>query len=267
MGIAVIFPILIPIITVVLSKSLCIKMNVFINLRHRSEADMPEQKAALWEENDYIEQQIKEIIEWANSNMSWGSLSGDLVQTLIASLKPEIDYLKVLSAFRATVLSSDKMLTRFKPSRRYGFAYMGKKSQFTTQLLIGVDVSGSISDREIQVFYSAINRFFKYGIQSINVQQFDSELKGEPIKIKKAQKNINIHGRGGTCFQPVIDYFAAHQKTYDGLIIFTDGCADVPNVKRHIARKMLWICNNKESYKQRLDWMHQRGGCCWIQDI
>ncbi|MDR3235100.1 MAG: VWA-like domain-containing protein [Prevotellaceae bacterium] len=228
------------------------------------ENDMLEQNAALWEENDYIEQQIKEIIEWANSNMAWGSIPGNLVQTLIASLKPEIDYRKVLSAFRATVLSSDKMLTRFKPSRRYNFTYMGKKSRFTTQLLIGVDVSGSISDNEIRTFYAAINRFFKYGIQSIHVQQFDSELKGEPTTMKKAHKKITVHGRGGTCFEPVIDYFAAHQKTYDGLIIFTDGYAGIPDVKQHIARKMLWICNNKKSYEQHHGWMCRQGRCCWI---
>jgi hypothetical protein len=50
------------------------------------------QAASLWDEDDYIEQQIKEIIEWANSNMQWGTLSGNLVQTLVASLNPEIDY-------------------------------------------------------------------------------------------------------------------------------------------------------------------------------
>jgi Uncharacterized protein conserved in bacteria len=223
-------------------------------------------RTELWDEDDYIEQQIKEIIEWANSSMTWGSLSGDLVQILLASLKPKIDYRKILSGFRATVLSSQQMLTRFKPSRRYGFEYMGKKSQFKTKLLIGVDVSGSVSNKEIRKFYSIVNRFFKYGIQTLSVQQFDCELKGKPIEMKKAKQKIFVQGRGGTCFQPLINFFSREKNQYDGLIIFTDGYAVIPEVKPHIARKTLWICNNKWSYEHHHEWMTKIGRCCWIDD-
>jgi Uncharacterized protein conserved in bacteria len=223
-------------------------------------------RTELWDEDDYMEQQIKEIIEWANSSMTWGSLSGDLVQILLASLKPKIDYRKILSGFRATVLSSQQMLTRFKPSRRYGFEYMGKKSQFKTKLLIGVDVSGSVSDKEIRKFYSIVNRFFKYGIQTLSVQQFDCELKGKPMEMKKAKQKIFIQGRGGTCFQPLINFFSREKNQYDGLIIFTDGYAEIPEVKPHIARKTLWICNNKWNYEHHHEWMTKTGRCCWIDD-
>jgi predicted metal-dependent peptidase len=198
--------------------------------------------------------------------MSWGSLSDNIVQTLVASLKPKIDYRKILNGFRASVLSSKQTLTRFKPSRRYGFEYMGKKSQFVTKLLIGMDVSGSISDREIRLFYSTINRFFKYGIQSIDVQQFDYELKGEPVELKKAMKKIKVMGRGGTHFQPIIDKFISNSKHYDGLIIFTDGYADKPKIRPLIARKILWICNNERNYRQHQKWMKQNGRCCWINE-
>ena len=55
--------------------------------------------SALWQEDDFMDEKIKEIIEWAHTNMQWGTLSGDFVQVLIAGLKPEIDYRKVLSTF------------------------------------------------------------------------------------------------------------------------------------------------------------------------
>ena len=227
---------------------------------------MPQEAAALWEEDDFMDEKIKEIIEWAQSSMQWGTLPGDLVQTLIASLRPEIDYRKVLSAFRATILSSAKMLTRFKPSRRYGFQYMGKKNEFTTRLLIAVDVSGSIADKEIRMFYSAINRFFKYGIQSIDVLQFDTEAKSPTMTIKKAQKSIKVHGRGGTDFQPAINYFENARKPYDGLIFFTDGYAPQPEMKMNTVRKTVWICSNKINYNAHKKWMRECGRCCWIKE-
>jgi predicted metal-dependent peptidase len=142
---------------------------------------------------------------------------------------------------------------------------MGKKPQFTTKLLIGIDVSGSISDNELRIFYSTINRFFRYGIESLDVQQFDCELKGSPIPMRKASKEFTVQGRGGTCFQPLVDCFSSKLKIYDGLIIFTDGYADVPDIKPHIARKVLWICNNKRNYQEHYGWMSQRGRCCWIK--
>jgi predicted metal-dependent peptidase len=209
--------------------------------------------------------------------LSWGTMPGALQQILIASLNPVLDYRKILRGFRASVLSSEKTLTRLKPSRRYGFLYMGKKNRFSTRLLLGVDVSGSISDKDIQMFYSAINRFFKYGIEAVDALQFDADIKGEPLPMKKARRAIQVLGRGGTNFQPLIDFFtdrmhgkeARQRRTaanaYDGLIIFTDGFAPEPSVPRPFARKILWICNTKDNFERHNEWMCKLGRCCWIE--
>jgi predicted metal-dependent peptidase len=143
---------------------------------------------------------------------------------------------------------------------------MGKKNQFTTRFLIGVDVSGSISDKDAALFFSTINRFFKYGAESLDVLQFDADIKGKPEVMKKARKEIKITGRGGTDFQPLINYFSVKKKTFDGLIIFTDGMAPVPSVQPAAARKILWICNNKQNYEHHLLRMKNAGRCCWIEE-
>ncbi|MHC6201870.1 DUF2201 family putative metallopeptidase [Breznakiellaceae bacterium SP9] len=224
------------------------------------------ENAALWTTDEFMDLQVSEVIKQAQASLSWGSLAGNLAGLILATLKPVIDYRKILNSFRASVLSSDKVLTRFRPSRRYGAQYMGKKLAFTTSLLIGIDVSGSIDNDELDVFYSTINRFFKYGIQSLDVLQFDTEVKGEPETIKKACKTIPISGRGGTCFQPLIDYFASQsKKRYDGLIIFTDGYAALPQVKAVNVRKTLWVCNSRANYERHKKWMSERGRCCWVE--
>ncbi|MCL2074568.1 MAG: VWA-like domain-containing protein [Marinilabiliaceae bacterium] len=222
--------------------------------------------SALWEEDDFMDEKLREIVEWANNNMSWGNLPGNLIQHLVASLTPKLDYRKIINSFRASVLKSNKILTRFKPSRRFGFLYMGKKSEFVTNLLIAIDVSASISNEEIKIFYSVINRFFKYGIKSIDVIQFDTEVKMPLTTLKKAQKDIKVHGRGGTSFSPVIEFFENTKKNfYDGLIIFTDGEAEIPALTSKTIRKTLWICSNKENYDTHNRWMKKCGRCCWIE--
>ncbi|MBP5503298.1 MAG: hypothetical protein J6Y24_10985, partial [Bacteroidales bacterium] len=127
----------------------------------------------LWEENEFECSRINEIIE---NTTSWGSLPGNLVEKIKASLKAQIDYRKVLSGFRASVISSRRNLTRMRPNRRTDFQNLGSVYKMRTNLLVAVDVSGSVDSKMLQKYYSVINRFFKYGIESIDTVQFDTKL-------------------------------------------------------------------------------------------
>ncbi len=205
------------------------------------------QTAELWEENDEAAETVNAEIEKAQTSNSWGSISGDLKQIIEASLVIQMDYRRMLSMFRASILSSKRKLTRMKPNRRYGFSYMGSQSDFTTGLLVAVDTSGSISDEALKQFFSIVNRFFKYGIKTIDVIQFDAELKEEVLSLKKAKSKVEITGRGGTDFQPAIDYYEKH-KMYDGLIVFTDGYAEIPKLSGYSA-KILWVLTSRQEYE------------------
>ena len=136
-----------------------------------------------------------------------------------------------------------------KPSRRYEFLYMGSRRHFTTKLLIAVDVSGSMSSDELQRGFSTINRFFNYGIEQIDVIQFDTEIKGPPLILKKARRQVQITGRGGTDFTPVIDYIDQH-RDYAGLIIFTDGYAPIPLRPKNRQTRVLWLFNHEANYQR-----------------
>ncbi len=217
-------------------------------------------KSALWEEDDLKQQEINEIIA---STTNWGSLSRNLVEKIKASMIVKLDYRKVLSSFHTSILSSRRHLTRMRPNRRSGFEQMGSIYELASKLLIAIDVSGSVTSKTLSAFYSVISRFFKYGIETIDTIQFDTELK-ELKSLKKAQKEIEISGRGGTNFQPIFDYISEH-KHYDGLIIFTDGYAPQPIIKSHLRTKILWICQSESEYKEHKNWMKQSGKVCWIE--
>ena len=219
----------------------------------------------LWEENDIAMEELNSLIKdyAARGEKSWGSLGGHLKEQILASLNAKIDYRKVLKNFRASILSEKKHLTRFKPSRRFGFEYMGSKREFTTKLLLAIDTSSSISNKDLNNFYGVINKFFKYGIESIDVLNFDCELQGEPVSFKKRQTTFNISGRGGTNFQPVFDYAKNHPE-YDGVIIFTDGYADHPKKKPGTKAKFVWVLTLEDEYNEHKDWMKQTGKSCFL---
>ncbi|MBQ5471177.1 MAG: hypothetical protein IIT58_04140 [Treponema sp.] len=219
------------------------------------ETEEAEQLSALWEEDEEVSCTINNLIEIAESSNTWGNISGNLQELIKASKTIAMDYRKMLSAFRTSILSSKRRLTRMRPNRRFGFAFMGSRYALATNLLVAVDVSGSVSSRSLMNFFSIINRFFKYGIEKLDVIQFDHELKTkDPLPFKKAKSEVKIVGRGGTSFQPAADYYCSHPE-YDGLIYFTDGWAAVPefNTKRII--DVLWIITNKGDYERHKDWI------------
>lgn len=221
--------------------------------------------AELWEEDQLMQESIREKIEQVKRMNQWGSLPGKVVDEILASTIVRIDYRHILSMFRASVLSSSRKLTRMLPSRRYGFEYMGSKRDFTTELLVAIDVSGSVTNEGISQALSIINRFFKYGVENIDVIQFDYGLQGEKMTMKKALKDkFKVQGRGGTDFQAPIDLFL--KDGYDGLIMITDGFAAVPEVPKVFRGNILWLIYENEwfdiSRKQGLN-----KELSWIKDF
>jgi hypothetical protein len=122
------------------------------------------QISELWEEDESACCDINGFIEIAEASNNWGSISKKLQGVIRASKKVNMDYRKMLSLFKTSVISSKRRLTRMRPNRRFGFDAMGSRYELSTNLLIAVDVSGSVTDKNLQFFFSVINRLFKYGV-------------------------------------------------------------------------------------------------------
>ena len=221
-----------------------------------SQEQRDSQVSELWEDNEEACCKINEFIEVATASNNWGSVAGKLQGLIKASLKVDMDYRKMLSLFKTSVISSRRRLTRMRPNRRSGFDAMGSRYELSTNLLIAVDVSGSVTDRSLQFFFSVINRLFKYGVEKLDVLQFDAQIQGDIEPLKKARKTVKIMGRGGTSFQPAADYYCDHPE-YDGLIYFTDGYAPPPvfNTKRPI--DVLWVICSRQCYAENSTWIRK----------
>ena len=227
-------------------------------------ADPSQDYTSLWEEDAFMGQQITDII---HSTTQWGSLPGGMVELIQKAAEGRIDYRNALRAFRSSILSQKRHLTRMYPSRRFGFEQMGSRYEFTTRLLVAIDTSGSVGSEELGRYYRIITTFFKYGIQEIDVLMFDADVQGEPVTLKEAQKGkqtFEVKGRGGTSFQAPVNYVANHPD-YDGLIIMTDGYAPVPSVPAFLKTKLLWVIDNEPSYKQHYDALRKTGRVCLIE--
>ena len=87
-------------------------------------------------------------------------------------------------------------------------------------MLLAIDTSGSVSDSELKEFMSEIYHIYKCGVD-ITVVQCDTMIRS--IEPYKGKFEMGVQGRGGTEFDPVLEYFNANLKKYTSLVYFTDG--------------------------------------------
>lgn len=220
------------------------------------ESDADNDLSELWQDDPLQIALLNGLIEGIKE---WGSLAGDLAERVRASSRASIDWKKVLFGFRAHVLSQHRNLTRMKPSRRTGFDNMGSVREFTSSLLIALDVSGSISSEAISYFLGVVNSAFKYGITQIEVIQFETSVTTSQT-LNHAIKDTIAVGRGGTDFQAPVDYAA--ERDFDGLVILTDGEAPEPVIPAGFRTKILWVCESDLAFQRNAGWMQKSGRVC-----
>lgn len=235
-------------------------------IKDEEDAGTQAQKQAteLWTQDEEMKTLIDEKIFNAGQTNNWGTIPGNMIEKILPNKNVKMNYKKILMMFRTSMISSIRSLTRLKPNRRYDFDYMGSRYKPSINLLIAVDSSGSISGKDLAKFFAIINKIFKYGTKNIKVLVFDTNITQE-LDFKRAQKEIEIIGRGGTDFQAVIDYYKNTDK-YDGMIIFTDGYASPPVIT--FKKRIVWILNNKENFDANQYWLKSLPGksTTWIPD-
>nr|WP_236696429.1 VWA-like domain-containing protein [Rhodopirellula islandica] len=222
------------------------------------------ENADQWDADDLLHEEIKSAVADAAENGGWGTLPGHAQERLLATLRPPLDYRSILRQFRQSVLSVDRRLTRMRPSRRYGFAQMGSRYDFTTRLLFAVDVSGSMGHRDLQNGFSIINRFFQYGIRSIDVIWFDTEVRCEPLTFRSARRDVSVTGRGGTHLSCVTQ-FIDEQRGYDGVVVFTDGDSPSPRLPRNRQTRILWLFNTQAAFRKSASDLKPLGSVAFLK--
>lgn len=199
----------------------------------------------LWGEDEMQIEYINRTIENTMLTNQWGSMPGKFQEIIKASIVKSENVRRKMDMFRTSIISTNRRLTRMRPSRRYGWQQMGVIHPYVSKLLIAIDTSGSVRSGDLKRFFSVVNSFFTYGIPNIDVIQFDMIIHFPVLSLKKATREIKTLGRGGTHFQEVIDYYNEH-KEYDGLIVFTDGYAPLPTIP--LNRKILWVLRDIQCF-------------------
>ena len=220
----------------------------------------------LWGEDVIQNQRIQAYVVEAIQQKSWGTIPHDIVQQIEIEYKKNYpDCKRILKYLNAKIKQTNRVLTRTKPSRRFGFSQMGSiYKPRPSKLLVFIDSSGSIAPKLLKKFLLTIKSIFSRTIKEIDMFFFDTELKSkEPIKTKVYNMHkIDVIGRGGTNFECIFEYIKKNQNKYDGILIFTDGYAPEVNLKYKLRTKLCWIIYDNEGVQP---WMKKIGLCSIMQ--
>lgn len=184
----------------------------------------------------------------------YGKLPGGLQQyinLLVESLKPNVNWRRVLRIFTASSSRTRLKNTIRRPSKRYGTT-PGIKIQCKQKILVAIDTSGSVNDDELREFFGELYHIWKQGAE-IYVVECDTQIhnhynyNGHPPEL--------ISGRGGTDFNAPIE-FANDKYLPDAIVYFTDGYAPAPIV---VSRKpILWMVTSQGITEDTWDFLPGR---------
>ena len=177
---------------------------------------------SIWAESegdkDTLKEKVRKMInEAAKRARAAGRLTSD-EELLVSKLNyVSRDWKSDLRRFVARNMETRIESSRKKRNRRYGVSMPGIVKEENLHIGVAIDTSGSISDEALCQFMAEIANIAKYAV--VTVVEADSEVKNSYLFDPK--KQYKVKGRGGTAYQPALEYFTKETEV-DGVIYLGD---------------------------------------------
>ena len=177
-----------------------------------------------------------------------GKMSALLARFIHAETAPSLPWRQLLAMHLSSTARDDYSYAR--PNTRRGdpaVLPMLKSSQVNA--VIALDVSGSISDQEMNECISEINAIKGQLRAKVTILAADDKISEGFPKVFEAWEDISIsdaiQGGGGTDFNPVFDWMAAQDTPADVLVYFTDAEGKFPQSAPNYP--VIWLVKGKAS--------------------
>jgi predicted metal-dependent peptidase len=211
-----------------------------------------------------LEQNVRKIIKDSVKHFSKdrGNLPSHIAELIEQALgPPKVPYYQIIRRLvRGSRLSKfQRSPTRINRKRTYTFhlegsslpqisPFPGKKRDFTFDIVILIDTSGSMSPDQIAEGLSGVKNIIendKYCYTTVLEVDAGVEKEYQCKRIKDIQ--FNVKGRGGTVLRPGLE--RAKQLGCDICLAFSDGYVDDINSvpRKYLPKKLVWIITENGS--------------------
>jgi predicted metal-dependent peptidase len=199
-------------------------------------------------EQKLIERQVQKLMSDAKEETlkKRGHVPGEIDDLIILEelVKAKFNWRAYIRRYTGTSTKIYTRKLRRKDNKRYS-DNPGLKIKMRQKMLVAIDTSGSVSNNELTEFMNEIHHLHKAGVD-ISIIQCDTKINS--IEDYKGKFELKISGRGGTSFDPVLEYYQQHRE-YTSLIYFTDGECNT-NLKPN--KDILWVLSERSELNTSL---------------
>ncbi|MCG6862853.1 MAG: VWA-like domain-containing protein [Chromatiaceae bacterium] len=166
----------------------------------------------------------------AQQAMQAGKLGGELARMIDHLLQPQLPWRMLLARYMTAVARDDYSYMR--PSRREGDYILPTLRSHRLELIVAVDTSGSVKERELEEFIDEIDALKGQVRARVTLLPCDAKLcEGAPWVFEPWEEFARpdeIKGGGGTSFLPVFEWVERTDMSPDLLVYFTDAQGAFP---------------------------------------
>lgn len=199
-------------------------------------------------EEKLLDKQVQRILNDAEhkTKSRGGHVPDELKDKIILDeiIPPKFNWKNYIRRFTGV---STKIFTR-KTRRKENIKFPDNPSlkvKMRQKMLLAIDTSGSVNNNELKEFINEIHHIYKAGVD-VHILQCDTTIKSS--KDYDGKFELGIVGRGGTDFDPVLEFYEEHRE-YTSLIYFTDGeCS----TSLKPSKPVLWVISEQSDMPEGL---------------
>jgi len=200
-------------------------------------------------EQKLIEKQLQKVLSDAKEQTvkKRGNIPGEIDGVIVIEeiVPPKFDWRGYMRRFTGVSTKVFTKKIRRKENKRYD-GNPGLKIKMKQHMLLGIDTSGSVSDTELIEFMNEIHHIYKAGVD-VTIVQCDTQIRS--VEPYRGKSDLEVHGRGGTEFDPVLEYYNDNSKKYTSLVYFTDGEC---NARVKPKGNVLWVLSERSNMNEGL---------------
>lgn len=188
-----------------------------------------------------------------------GNMPGNVKRMIGDIIDPVINWKKALKKF----INSMAKKSQYKlPNRRH--IHSGKylpalkrSMDGITNIVVGIDTSGSIDDEMLQTYLSETYDILKqFDPEKTIIHYIDTDIRSTDVVKKKGKPDPSkAKGGGGTAFKPLFDWIDSNLKPKEVSVViyFTDLYGDTSFKKPKYYNKVIWALE-KNSRDEKVPW-------------
>ncbi len=175
-----------------------------------------------------------------------GKLSGVMKRLVEELLQPRLPWRTLLAHYMTAIARDDYSYTR-PSSRRGDPAIFPTLKSHQINAVVALDVSGSVTDKELQDCLSEINAIKGQVRATVTLLACDSEIvTGFPLRFEpweEASLPHDMPGGGSTDFRPVFEWMQQQDQQPDILVYFTDAQGYFPKTQPNFP--VIWLVKGR----------------------